>query len=253
MTNKLSLFGIEFSVIEYGEAIESIIDHAVSKKSFGVSTCSVSEILSSLKNKSVIGFIKNIDMVLPDGFLIRYALKRFYNIKFGKKLNNTQFLEQLLEKAERQNLKLYLFGSTPESLTRFCDYINAEFPFLTVCGIHVDRLREASRLEDGKDIDEINNSNANLVLFARGNTAQDVWLAEHVNKINAAIISVSSTFNYLGRNINLYPAWIRNKRLFWLYKLLGEPKELWKKYVVLNFEFLILLFKYKFIIRKPAQ
>jgi N-acetylglucosaminyldiphosphoundecaprenol N-acetyl-beta-D-mannosaminyltransferase len=242
---KRKLFGIEYAVVDYESASDIIIENAVRHKSFGVSALAVHGLVTSVRDKHVGECVKKIDMVVPDGQPVRWALNSFHKLGMKDRVYGPTLTLHVLEKAGKQNLNVYLFGSTEDTLTAFSAFIKTEYPGVNLCGIHVDRFRDASPEEDEADIKKINEAQAHIVLVGRGCPRQEVWVADHLGKINAAMMAVGAAFDFHAGAVKQAPRWMQDHGLEWFYRLLKEPRRLWKRYFVTNSIFIYLFFKYK--------
>ncbi len=98
---------------------------------------------------------------------------------------------------------------------------------------------------------KINESGANIVLVGRGCPRQERWVADHLGKINAAMMAVGAAFDFHAGTVKQAPKWMQNYGLEWFFRLTQEPKRLWKRYLFTNTYFIFLFIKHKFIIRRP--
>jgi len=87
------------------------------------------------------------------------------------------------------------------------------------------------------------------VLVGRGCPRQEVWVAEHQGKIHAAMMAVGAAFDFHAGTVKQAPKWVQDYGFEWLFRLIQEPKRLWKRYLITNSYFILLFFKNKFIHR----
>ena len=139
-------------------------------------------------------------------------------------------------------LSIYLYGSTNSTLELFSSNISRSFPNINIAGIHTDRFRDASILEDEEDIKKINESGAHIVLVGRGCPRQEIWVADHLGKVNAVMMAVGAAFDFHAGTLKQAPPWMQNAGLEWLFRLIVEPKRLWKRYLLTNSKFIYLFF-----------
>jgi len=249
---RYSLFGTEYSAVDYKTATNNIIHYAQQHKSYGVSALAVHGLITSILDPFLKGIIHNIQMIVPDGQPVRWALNSFYNTALQDRVYGPDLTLHVLKVAEKSKLNIYLYGSTQETLMAFRHFINTKYPKLNICGIHVDRFREATNKEDMQDIEKINNSDTHIVLVGRGCPRQEIWVANHIGKINAVMMAVGAAFDFHAGTVAQAPAWIQDNGLEWLYRLLKEPKRLWKRYFFTNSIFIFLFLKHKFILRRAT-
>lgn len=248
---KYKLFWPEYAAVDYDSASDIIIEKAASRESFGVSALAVHGLITSLKDENLNNVINKIDLIVPDGQPIRWALNSFYKLGLKDRVYGPRLTLEVLKKASTNKLKVFLYGSTQNTLDRFEKFILENFEGVTISGIHVDRFREATEEEDKQDIKRINESGANIVLVGRGCPRQEFWVANHKGKINAAMMAVGAAFDFHAGTLPQAPKWMQDNGLEWLYRLYREPGRLWKRYLVTNTLFIFAFLKHKLILKKP--
>ena len=248
---KRNLFGIDYAIVDYESASEIIAEHAARHHSFGVSALAVHGLVTSVKDKTIGECVKRIDMVTPDGQPVRWALNSLYHVRMKDRVYGPTLTLHVLEKVAKKNLNVYLYGSTENTLSALSTFIRENYTGVNLCGVHVDRFRDATPEEDEADIKKINEAGAHIVLVGRGCPRQEVWVANHLGKINAAMMAVGAAFDFHAGTLAQAPKWMQDHGLEWFYRLIKEPRRLWKRYLVTNSYFIFLFFRYK-IFKKSA-
>lgn len=249
---KLQLFTANYSITDYLRASETIISKARIRKSYGVSALAVHGLIETVKDRSFRNLVNKLDMIVPDGQPIRWALNSFYKAGLEDRVTGPILTKYVLARASEEKLSVYLYGSTAETLEKFIAFININYPGVSIAGIHADRFREATPEEDQADIDKINASGAHIVLVGRGCPRQEKWVASHLGKINSVMMAVGAAFDFHAGNISQAPAWMQQAGMEWFYRLVQEPKKLWKRYLTTNPHFIILYLLCKLRLRKVA-
>lgn len=249
---KLQLFTASYSITDYLRASETIISKARIRKSYGVSALAVHGLIETVRDNSFRTLVNKLDMVVPDGQPIRWALNSFYKAGLEDRVTGPILTKYVLARASEEKLSVYLYGSTPETLEKFVAFININYPGVSIAGIHPDRFREATPEEDQADIEKINASGANIVLVGRGCPRQEKWVANHLGKVNAVMMAVGAAFDFHAGNISQAPAWMQQAGMEWFYRLIQEPRKLWKRYLTTNPYFIFLFLACKLRLRKVA-
>jgi N-acetylglucosaminyldiphosphoundecaprenol N-acetyl-beta-D-mannosaminyltransferase len=244
---KYSLFGITYSATDYAEASEVIINHAIRNDSFGVSALAVHGLITAYNEPSLRSLVNKIDLVVPDGQPIRWALNSFYKTNLKDRVYGPALTLKVLEKANNFKLKVYLYGSTQNTCDKFVTFISSNYPGVQIVGVHVDRFRDSTVEEDQEDISKINTSEANIILVGRGCPRQEIWVANHLGKINGAMLAVGAAFDFYAGTVKQAPKWMQDAGFEWLFRLIQEPQRLWKRYLFTNSTFVFLFLKYKIL------
>lgn len=247
---KENLFSINYAITNYEKASDLIISNAKSNTSFGVTALAVHGLIESVWDKELAAMVNKIDLIVPDGQPIKWALNSYYNVGLKDRVYGPTLTKYVLEKAHKDQLKVFLYGSTKTTLDKFQVFIKKNYPKVDICGIHVDRFRDATPAEDIEDITKINATGTHIVLVGRGCPRQEKWVASHLGKVNAAMMAVGAAFDFHAGTQKQAPAWMQKRGLEWFFRLTQEPGRLWKRYLTTNSTFIFLYLKYKFF---PGQ
>jgi len=250
MILKKQLFTVNYSITNYTEASDIIIEKALSHSSFGVTALAVHGLIEAVNSRSFKKEVNHIDMIVPDGQPIRWALNSFYKLQLKDRVAGPILTKYVLAKADEKSLSIYLYGSIPTTLEKMKNVFAKHYPRITIAGIHADRFRDATKEEDSADIKKINESGAHIVLVGRGCPRQEKWVASHLGQIHAPMMAVGAAFDFFAGNIKHAPKWMQNAGLEWFYRLIQDPKKLWKRYLSTNLYFLYLFILCKFGVRK---
>jgi N-acetylglucosaminyldiphosphoundecaprenol N-acetyl-beta-D-mannosaminyltransferase len=240
---KKMLFQVGYSITDYEEATRIIIKNALNRNSFGVSALAVHGLIEAYKDPQLRAKVNTIDMVVPDGQPVRWALNAIHHSKLKDRVYGPELTRWVLNECDNHALKVYLYGSTDATLRSLRAFIERTFPKINICGVHIDRFREATPEEDFIDIQKINHSGAHVVLVGRGCPRQEKWVANHIGKINSVMMAVGAAFDFHAGSKKTAPKWMQDNGLEWLFRLIQEPQRLWKRYLFTNTYFIYLFFK----------
>ena len=237
------LFGIRYAITNYKEACTLIIEKALSEenpKQFAVSPLAVHGLIEGYKNETLKLQINTIDLVVPDGQPIKWALNYFHNANLKDRVYGPTLMLHVLEASQGNSVKIFLYGSTENTLIKLRHFINENYPSVNVVGIQADRFREATQLEIETDRKTIIDSKANIVFVGRGCPRQEKWVADNKDHLPAVLIAVGAAFDFHAGNVSQAPSWMQRNGLEWLYRFTKEPKRLWKRYLLTNSMFIML-------------
>lgn len=248
---KANLFGVRFSLVHYEEASSAIIDKARRRQSFGVSALAVHGLIEAVRKHDIRAAVQRIDLVVPDGQPVRWTLNSFYRANLQDRVYGPTLTLEVLKKADRERLGVYLFGSKETTASKFAAYIKKSYPDVVLCGVQPDRFREATPQEDAQDVERINDSGAHIILVGRGCPRQEQWVADHIGRIRASMMAVGAAFDFHAGTVEQAPPWMGKMGLEWLFRLSREPRRLWKRYLFTNSYFIVLFLMHKYIYRRP--
>ena len=99
-------------------------------------------------------------------------------------------------------------------------------------------FRPLTEEEDLQVISDICKTQPDFVWVGLGAPKQERWMADHQGKLPGLMVGVGAAFDYLAGNIERAPQWMQNCNLEWLYRLLQDPKRLFKRYLITNTKFI---------------
>ena len=186
--------------------------------------------------------VNKADLITPDGMPLVWALRLLYGIK-QERIAGMDLLPKLLKAAEAENLAVYFYGGTEEMMGQTEGFVKIHYPQLKNVSFESPPFRPLSTQEEGECIDRINASGANLVLVALGCPKQEKWMAQMKGEINACMVGIGGALPVLVGMQKRAPKWMQKAGCEWLYRLIQEPKRLFKRYLVTNSLFILLLVK----------
>jgi N-acetylglucosaminyldiphosphoundecaprenol N-acetyl-beta-D-mannosaminyltransferase len=235
----ISLF---ISTGSYDSFIHRIIELARKKQSSYVCVANVHMTIEAYWDSKFAEMVNDADLVTPDGMPLAKAMKLLYGIRQDR-VAGMDLLPDLLKKAEEENLGVFFYGGTEEMLQRTQTYVQATYPNLKEQAYYSPPFRALTAEEEVSVIQQINNSGAHLVFVALGCPKQEKWMAGMKGKINACMLGIGGALPVMIGMQKRAPQWMQKLSLEWLYRLLQEPKRLFKRYFVTNTLFIWLLFK----------
>lgn len=181
---------------------------------------------------------KSAAFVLPDGKPLS-VYSRKHGFPEAERVTGPDLMLALF--ARRNGLRHYFYGSKEETLSMLRQKMIVQYPHLEIAGMVSPPFHALSEAEDAAEIEKINASGADIVWVGLGAPKQENWMYEHMDKVNGVMIGVGAGFDYHAGNIKRAPMWMQKLSLEWLYRLLQDPKRLFKRYLVTNTRYLWLI------------
>jgi exopolysaccharide biosynthesis WecB/TagA/CpsF family protein len=240
-TERSSVLGVAVDHATYGTVLDTVLDLARRRRRGLVAFCNVHMVMTAYWNREFRGMISEFDIIAPDGQPVRWALNRFGNAGLRDRVYGPLSLLKICNEAARLGLNVFLYGSYEDRLEDLRDHLLMQFPGLKIVGIRPSRFRPATNEEDRDDIDEINGSGAQLVFVGMGCPLQETWAYNHRHSIDAVLIGVGGAFDFYSGAVRQAPQWMQARGLEWLFRLTQEPKRLWRRYLLNNTAYLVLV------------
>lgn len=179
------------------------------------------------------------DLVAPDGMPLVWMM-RWQGVPNQDRLAGLDIFFALCQRAQAEGISIYFLGSTADTLTRIDERLRLDFPRLRIAGLESPPFRPLSEEEDQALIERVNASGAGLVFVALGCPKQEFWMDAHRGRISSVMVGLGGAFPvYAGIHMRA-PLWLRRAGLEWVFRLMQEPKRLWKRYWHTNLPFIML-------------
>jgi N-acetylglucosaminyldiphosphoundecaprenol N-acetyl-beta-D-mannosaminyltransferase len=176
----------------------------------------------------------------PDGKSVVWAnqlLHRDVNVPGNRVYGPDLFLD-VLEAGQECGLRHYLLGGSPAVLASLRQEIARRFPRAAVVGAESPPFRELTSEEREAQDARIRNSGAHVVWVGLGTPKQDHECARLAVTVPAVHLAVGAAFDFVAGAKRQAPVWLRDRGGEWLYRLVSEPRRLWRRYLFGNLRFL---------------
>lgn len=241
-SGKRNVLGISVSVIDYAGAVAAIIKAARARKPLKVSALAVHGVMTGTLDPEHRWRLNSFDIVTPDGQPVRWALNLLHGTRLAERVYGPELTLRVCEDAARRRLPVYLYGSRPEVLDEISKRLIEQFPGLEIAGMRPSLFRRSTNEEKKVIASDIRKSGARIVLVGLGCPRQEVWVYEYADLISLPAIAVGAAFDFHAGLLKVAPPAMQKYGLEWFYRLVQEPRRLWRRYVLLNPAFLAMLF-----------
>ena len=238
---KTNILGISVDVVDYEAAVESIMQAATDRKPHAVTALAVHGLMVGVLDEEHRFRLNSLDLVVADGQPVRWALNWLAKARLKDRVYGPNLTVAVCKRAEQQALSVYFYGSTPDVLAELQEELLKRYPRLKIVGAEPSKFRKISLEEKAQVMDNIRNSGAQIVFVGLGCPRQEVWAYEFRESLGVPILAVGAAFPFLAGRLPQAPRWMQDRGLEWLFRLRTEPLRLWKRYVLLNPLFVILL------------
>jgi N-acetylglucosaminyldiphosphoundecaprenol N-acetyl-beta-D-mannosaminyltransferase len=239
---KEELVHFQIDLGKYQDYVDWIVTKVLEKKSGYVCIANAHMFVEAYKDEVFNRIIREADLVTPDGQSLVWALKLLKGINQDR-VAGMDLLPDLLQRLSYEKIAIYFYGGTKGTLEKTNTFLKNKFPDLKIAGLHSPPFRDLTSLEEKEIIDEINKTSPSLVFIVLGCPKQEKWMASMKGKINTLMIGIGGALPVMIGMQKRAPLWMRNNGLEWLFRLLLEPKRLFKRYLTTNSLFLWILFK----------
>lgn len=232
--SKINVRGVLFDNVTMDQALRKSIDFINSNNLSTIYTPNAEIVQSCIENNDIMEIINSADMVIPDGAGVVLA-SRILKTPLKSKVAGCELAEKIAEYCSKNNKKIFLLGSNPETIDKngvkilstadkAAEKLKMKYNGLIICGT-------ADGYFDPKDNDEIiekiNNSSADVVFVCLGAPRQEKWIHAFKSRINAKLmIGLGGSLDVFAGEVKRAPDIFIKLNLEWLYRLIKQPQRL---------------------------
>jgi len=235
---------INFDVLSFNGAIDIISDLILTdNKCSQVVVANVFSVVLSEKDKEFCNVCKNAEITIADGQPIVF-FSRYFGHKLPERIAGPDFMWRFSKVCAQKGFKMFLLGGVEPFLTNLKNNLEKSFKEIKIVGKYSPPFGIWTEEETEKMISLINHSGAEVLWLGVSTPKQDKWiqLVKHRLKTKVAI-AVGAAFDFHSGKTNRAPVWIQKIGFEWFHRLLQDPKRLWKRYLIGNFEFVLIIIR----------
>lgn len=236
--NICKILGVNISVTSMDETVNYIEKNLKKFKGDYICVSNVHTTVMAYEDEEYRNIQNSGVMALPDGGPLS-LVSRKRGFKEAKRVTGPDLMEEIFKLSEEKGYKHYFYGSTEDTLKQLNMKLNEKYPKLNIVGMYSPPFKRNVDLEEEKKINEINKLEADFIWIGLGAPKQEIWMYKHKNVMNGLMIGVGAGFDYFADKIKRAPYWMQKNNLEWLYRLLQEPKRLFKRYLFTNAKFIL--------------
>jgi N-acetylglucosaminyldiphosphoundecaprenol N-acetyl-beta-D-mannosaminyltransferase len=228
---RVDLLGVGISVTSPADArqrIEGWIDRG---EGGYVCLTPVSGVMAAQRDRAVLRAVNGARLTAPDGMPVVWA-GRYAGAHEIERVYGPDLMAALCERASTRGWKCFLYGGGEGVAKTLRSRLEARFPGIEIVGIRSPPFRAPTADELDQVAAEIDRSGGQLVWVGLSTPKQDLWMAEMSQRLPTGIvmIGVGAAFDIHAGLRKQPPSWLGPLGLFWLYRLLQEPRRLWRRY-----------------------
>jgi exopolysaccharide biosynthesis WecB/TagA/CpsF family protein len=229
-----NLLGVLVDAVDYEGAVDRIAAAARDKQPLAVSALAVHGVMTGVLDRVHRHRLNALDMVVPDGQPVRWAVNRLYGLQLKDRVYGPTLMLKTCQRAAAERLPIFLFGGTAALLERLQANLVAQFPGLEIAGVQPSKFRRLTPPERDETVAQIRGSGAAITFVGLGCPRQEVWAYEFRGALRMPILAVGAAFNFHAGLLEQAPPTWQKWGLEWAFRLLKEPRRLWRRYLLLN-------------------
>jgi N-acetylglucosaminyldiphosphoundecaprenol N-acetyl-beta-D-mannosaminyltransferase len=231
---KGNVLGIGVDAVDYEAAVARVVAAAQDGRPYGVTALAVHGVMTGVLDEHHRHRLNRLDLVTPDGQPVRWALNWLAGAGLRDRVYGPDLTLRLCAAAAAERLPVFFYGSSREVLADLVGNLRRRFPDLVVAGSEPSRFRTLDADEQREMLARIAASGARICFVGLGCPRQEVFAFECREPLSMPVVAVGAAFDYHAGRVDEPPGWVQRRGLQWLYRLVQDPRRLWRRYLLLN-------------------
>ncbi|MGL1958245.1 MAG: WecB/TagA/CpsF family glycosyltransferase [Colwellia sp.] len=240
---KQKIITMTVDVSDIADALQKIL--VLSNKMQGAYVCvsNVHMCMETFDSSSFAKVVNSADLVIADGRPISWA-QQLLGHKRAQQVRGQDIMTALCDQSNQSELSVGFYGgSSDKVLNRVMTNLKIDFPQIKIDYYFSPPFRELTLEEDCDVVTNINASKVDILFVGVGCPKQEIWMAEHKEKLNCVMLGVGAAFDFIAGDKKHAPKWMQKIGLEWFFRLCSEPTRLWQRYLKQNPRFVYYFIK----------
>ena len=234
----IAILGVPFDHVTIDETIARIDAMIASRRPHYVVTANVDFLVQAHRDVELRRILLEADLVLCDGTPVLWA-SRWLGNALPERVAGSDLAPALIRSAAEKGHRLFFLGAAPGVAAEAEAKLKQEYPTLNIVGTYAPPFSHLLAMDHDEIARRVRAANPDVLLVSFGCPKQEKWIAMHHRALGVPVaIGVGATLDFLAGRVKRAPAWMRHTGTEWLYRLLQEPKRLYRRYASDLFHFL---------------
>jgi N-acetylglucosaminyldiphosphoundecaprenol N-acetyl-beta-D-mannosaminyltransferase len=231
----VTVLGVPLAVTDYERALDWIDAAVAADERSYVCVCNVHTVSASDEDRELRGALQRSSLNVPDGQPLVWAMNAL-GTSLEDRVYGPELMARACARAAQTGQRFYLYGGrTQGALVQLALNLRQRYPGVRIVGGYSPPHRALTVEEQNAVATEINSSGADVVWVGIGVPKQEKWMAAMRDRLTPPVlIGVGAAFDFHAGLVPQAPSWLQNLGLEWAYRLLQEPRRLWRRYARYN-------------------
>src|SRR5918995_1651106 len=238
---RVNILGVKASAINMSQVLNIIDGWITHRQQRYVCVTGVHGVMESQRDRQLRQIHNDAGLVTPDGMPLVW-LSHLHGHDLAERVYGPDLMLALCNQSLLKGYKHFFYGGGKGVHERLAKNLQQRFPGLGVVGGYSPPFRPLTVEEDEQIVQAINAADPDIVWIGLSTPKQERWMAEHLRRLTAPVlIGVGAAFDFHSGLKKQAPHWMQRSGLEWLFRLASEPRRLWRRYLVNNPVFMLLV------------
>jgi N-acetylglucosaminyldiphosphoundecaprenol N-acetyl-beta-D-mannosaminyltransferase len=240
LPDEQAVLGVPLAITDYDRTLDWVEASVGAARRGYVCVAAVHTVMACQEDPELHAAVLGATFTVPDGQPLVWALNALGH-GLPSRVYGPELMDRACARAARSGLRFYLYGGRNQgALVELARVLRLRHPGLKIVGGHCPPFRALSEAEDDSVADEINRSGADVVWVGIGVPKQEKWMARMRDRLEAPVlVGVGAAFDFHAGLVPQAPDVLQRLGLEWAFRLVQEPRRLWRRYLRYNPRFVL--------------
>jgi N-acetylglucosaminyldiphosphoundecaprenol N-acetyl-beta-D-mannosaminyltransferase len=238
--SSIQIGGMRIDAGTYQSVSRKILDWARAHASKYVCVANVHMVMESYDSESFRDIVNSSAFVTSDGMPLVWAL-RHRGCPAAERVYGPTLMLELCKRAAEENVSVGFFGGSESTLLRLRENLLKRFPTLEIKALISPPFGPELERQTPAFIEQLRNDTPGVLFIGLGCPKQEIWMHQNRGKLSSVMVGVGAAFAFHAGTVKQAPAALQKYGLEWLFRLMMEPRRLWRRYLWHNPRFLLLM------------
>jgi N-acetylglucosaminyldiphosphoundecaprenol N-acetyl-beta-D-mannosaminyltransferase len=226
----IAILGVPFDNVTSSETLDRIEQMIASRKPHYLATANVDFLVQARQDIELRRILFDADLILCDGTPLLWVSRLLGN-PLPERVAGADVVPRLIQLAAEKKYRLFLLGATPDSVSRAAANLRKAYPDLIIAGYYSPPFNKLIEMEHDEIKARILAARPDVLLVSFGCPKQEKWIAMHYRALGVPVAAgVGATIDFLAGKVSRAPAWMQRNGLEWIFRLIQEPRRLFRRY-----------------------
>lgn len=243
--------GITINNVTMADAVDKVLEFTESEGKKLITTPNLDFLYNASKDEDFKNILLSSDLNIPDGKPL-ILISKAKGTPLKEKVSGADFFIEVCKAASQSSNTIYLLGAGPGVAEEAKNRLTSRFKGLKIVGTHSPSFGFEKNEEESMSIVKmINETNPDILFVGVGSPKQEKWINQYIPQLNIKVAAgVGASFDFAAGNVAIPPPFVKKIGFAWLWRLISEPKRLWKRYLVNNLPLFFKLYIIALVLKK---
>jgi len=229
---RIDLAGVLIDQIDLASAVNRIRGFLDSGQAHQIVTVNLDFVSIAQRDPAFRETINQADLAVADGMPLVWV-SRLKGQALARRITGVELVHESCLLAAELGRSVFLLGAAPGVAEAAARRLEDRYPGIRIADVYAPPFGAVTRAEDEHTVKRINDARPDFLFVALGAPRQDLWIRAHHGRLHVPVsMGVGCVLDLLAGVVRRAPNWMQGTGLEWSYRLVQEPRRLWRRYLV---------------------